>query len=260
MPNSKISKKAKIGTNVIINDTAIIEDDVEIGNNVEIGPNVLVANGARISDNVKIHYGAIISTTPQDLKFGGEETTLEIGEGTIVREYATLNRATNHSKRTIIGKNCFLMAYVHVAHDCRLGDNVILANSVQMGGHVMIGNWAIVGGLVAIHQFTHVGQHSIIGGGFRAAKDVPPYIVAANEPLRYEGINLVGLRRRSFTNEQIQTIKNVYHKIYNSGLNVSDAVKSINDSFEITEEVQNILNFIKSSDRGILRGFSEKKL
>lgn len=254
MPNSKISKKAKIGSNVIINDTAIIEDNVEIGNNVEIGPNVLVANGARISDNVKIHFGAIISTIPQDLKFGGEETTLEIGEGTVIREYATLNRATNHSKRTIIGNNCFLMAYVHVAHDCRVGDNVILANGVQMGGHVVIENFAIIGGLVPIHQFTKIGQHSIIGGGFRTVKDVPPYIVAGSVPLRYEGINIVGLRRRGFTNEQISTIKNVYYKIYNSGLNVSDAVKVINDSFEITQEVQNILDFIKASERGLLRG------
>jgi len=254
MSNSTISKKAKIGSNVTINNTAIIEDDVEIGNDVIIGANVLVANGARISNNVKIHHGAVISTIPQDLKFGGEETTLEIGEGTVVREYATLNRGTNHSKKSVVGKNCFLMAYAHVAHDCKLGDNVILANAVQMGGHVEIGDWAIVGGMVPIHQFTKIGIHTIIGGGFRTVKDVPPYIIAGGVPLRYEGVNNVGLKRRGFSNEQLDSIKKVYDAIYHSGLNVSDAVKKIKESFEITTEVKNILDFIQASNRGILRG------
>ena len=254
MSNSIVSKKAKIGKNVIIKDFVTIEDDVEIGDNVEIGSHVFIASGVRISNKVKIHYGAVVGTIPQDLKFGGEETTLEIGEGTIVREYATLNRATKESKKTIIGKNCFLMAYVHVAHDCRVGDNVILANSVQMGGHVVIEDWAIAGGLVGIHQFTKIGQHSIIGAGFRTVKDVPPYITAGSVPLKYEGVNVIGLRRRGFTNEQITTIKNVYYEIYNAGLNVSDAVKKIKDSFEITPEVQNIIDFINASNRGILRG------
>jgi len=254
MSNSTISKKAKIGNNVIINSSAIIEDDVEIGDDVVIGANVLVANGARISNNVKIHHGAVISTTPQDLKFSGEVTTFEIGEGTVVREYATLNRGTNHSKKSVVGKNCFLMAYTHVAHDCKLGDNVILANGVQMGGHVEIGDWAIVGGLVPIHQFTKIGAHTLIGGGFRTVKDVPPYTIAGGVPLRFEGVNNVGLRRRGFSNDQLDSIKKVYDTIYHSGLNVSDAVKKIKESFEIITEVKNILDFIQASNRGIVRG------
>lgn len=251
---STISKKAKIGTNVSINSSAIIEDDVEIGSDVVIGANVLIANGARISDKVKIHHGAVISTVPQDLKFGGEETTLEIGEGTVIREYATLNRGTNHSKKTVVGKNCFLMAYMHIAHDCKIGDNVIIANAVQMGGHVEIGDWAIIGGLVPIHQFTKIGIHTMIGGGFRTVKDVPPYTIVGGMPLRYEGVNNVGLKRRGFTNEQLDSIKKTYDAIYHSGLNVSDAVKKVNETFEITAEVKNILDFINASNRGIVRG------
>lgn len=254
MPNNIISKKAHIGNNVTIKDFTTIEDDVIIGNNVEIGSCVYIANGARISDNVKIHHGAVVSTIPQDLKFSGEETVFEIGEGTVVREYTTLNRGTKESGRSSLGKNCFIMAYAHIAHDCHIGDNVIIANSVQMGGHVEIGDWAIIGGIVPIHQFTKIGMHVMIGGGFRTVKDVPPYILAGNSPLRFEGVNIVGLRRRGFSNEQIENIKETYRTIYNSGLNVSDAVRKITDSGMISGEVQSILEFIEKSKRGIIRG------
>ena len=159
MTNYILSANATIGKDLKIKQFSTIEDDVEIGDNVEIGSCVLIADGARIGNNVKIFHGASIGTVPQDLKFNGEKTTVEIGDDTVVREFVTLNRATSHSKRTIIGKNCFIMAYAHVAHDCRIGDNVILANSVQMGGHVEIGDWVIVGGLVAIHQFVKIGKH-----------------------------------------------------------------------------------------------------
>lgn len=254
MSNSSISKKARIGKNFTVKDFTIIEDDVVIGDNVEIGANVLIAGGARISDNVKIHHGAVVSTLPQDLKFEGEETVFEIGEGTVIREYATLNRGTKHSNKSSIGKNCFIMAYAHVAHDCCLGDNVILANGVQMGGHVEIGNWAIIGGLTPLHQFVKIGAHVMIGGGFRVTKDVPPYILAGEHPLRYEGINLLGLRRRGFTNEQIKNIKEAYDLIYKSGLNVSDGVKKIKEKGEVPDEVKVILDFIEKSTRGIIRG------
>jgi UDP-N-acetylglucosamine acyltransferase len=254
MQLNKISKNARIGENVKIGEYTIIEDDVEIGNNVEIASNVLIAGGARIADNVKIHHGAVVSTPPQDLKFSGEITTMEIGEGTVIREYATLNRGTSHSGRSVIGKNCFLMAYSHVAHDCILGDNVILANSVNMGGHVEIGDWAIVGGIVPIHQFTRIGAHSMIGGGFRTVKDVPPYSVAGGFPLKFEGINSVGLRRRGFTNEKINSIKEIYKVIYYSGLNVSDAIKKLRGEFEMTEELKTIIDFIEGSKRGLVRG------
>ena len=254
MEFSKISNKARIGNNVTIGDFTIIEDDVEIGDNVEIASNVLIGNGARISNNVKIHHGAVVSTPPQDLKFEGEVTTFEVGEGTEIREYATLNRGTKHSMKSVVGKDCFIMAYAHVAHDCFLGDHVILANAVNMGGHVHVGDWAIIGGIVPIHQFTHIGKHAIIGGGFRTVKDVPPYSVAGSVPLRFEGVNSVGLKRRGFSNEQIQNIKDTYDTIYHSGLNVSDAVKKIKDTKEITPEVKDILDFISNSIRGLVRG------
>lgn len=249
-----ISSKARIGSNVTIGFNTIIEDDVEIGNNVSIGANALIANGARISDNVKIHHGAVLSTPPQDLKFAGEETILEVGEGTEIREYATLNRGTKHSGKSSVGKNCFLMAYIHVAHDCILGDNVIIANAANMGGHVEIDDYAIIGGMVPIHQFIKIGKHTMVGAGFRVMKDVPPYIVAGDLPLRFGGVNSIGLKRRGFSNEQINTIKDVYKVLYYSGKNISDAVKQITDSFEKTEEVIEILNFISKSDRGLITG------
>lgn len=254
MSNSLISKKAKIGKNVIINDFSVIQDDVVIGDNTEIASNVLIADGARISSNVKIHHGAAISGIPQDLKFGGEITTLEIGEGTVVREFATLNRATNHSKKTIIGKNCFIMAYAHVAHDCKIGDEVIIANSVQMGGHVSIDDKTILGGGVVIHQFTKIGSYVMVGGGFRVVKDLPPYILAGGYPLKFEGINIIGLKRRGFSSNQIDSIRKAYDLIYNSEYNFGDAVKKIKDEFEITNEIKNIVSFIETSERGIVKG------
>lgn len=254
MSNSEISKKAKIGNNFSIKSFSIIEDDVEIGDNVEVASNVIIANGARIADNVKIHHGAVIATVPQDLKFGGEVTTLEIGEGTVVREYATLNRGTNHSKKTVIGSNCFIMAYAHVAHDCRIGNNVILANSIQMGGHVSIDDHTIIGGSVAIHQFSKIGERVMVGGGFRIVKDLPPYILAGGYPLKYEGLNVIGLRRKGFTGEQIGIIKNAYDLIYHSEFNFGDAVKKIKSEYEMTPEILNIVSFIEASQRGIVKG------
>ncbi len=254
MSLNSISKKAQIGDNVQIGDFTVINDDVVIGNNVEIAANVFIDNGARISDNVKIHHGAVVSSVPQDLKFEGEETTLELGEGTVIREYVTMNRGTKESNKTVVGKNCFIMSYGHVAHDCRLGDNIIISNAVNMGGHVEIDDWAIVGGIVAVHQFVKIGKHSLIGGGFRTVRDVPPYIIAGDLPLRFGGLNLVGLRRRGFSNEKIRKIGDVYDVIFKSGLNVSDAVKKVKDDFEMTEEVKTIVDFIDSCKRGLLKG------
>jgi UDP-N-acetylglucosamine acyltransferase len=252
MALNSISPNAKIGANVIIGDFTVIKDDVEIGNNVEIGSNVIIDNGARISDNVKLHHGAVISTIPQDLKFNGEVTTLEIGENTVVREYATLNRGTAASGKTVVGKDCLLMAYSHVAHDCRVGNNAIIANCGTLGGHVEIDDWAIVGGLVAVHQFVKVGTHSILAGFTKAVKDIPPYIMAGDNPMKYEGLNVIGLKRRGFTPLQIDGIKEFYKMLYRSGLNVSDAVDKIKSSLPITEETKTILDFISGSTRGIL--------
>jgi len=252
MALNSISAKAKIGVNVTIGDFTVIKDDVEIGNNVEVGSNVIIDNGARISDNVKLHHGAVISTIPQDLKFGGEITTLEIGENTVVREYATLNRGTAASGKTVVGKDCLLMAYSHVAHDCRVGNNVIIANCGTLGGHVEVDDWAIVGGLVAVHQYVKIGMHSILAGFTKAVKDIPPYIMAGDNPMKYEGLNIIGLKRRGFTTEQIDAIKEFYRLLYKSGLNISDALQNIKQTLPKTEEVTNILNFTSRSTRGIL--------
>jgi UDP-N-acetylglucosamine acyltransferase len=247
-----VSKKAHIGKNVTIGEYTVIKDDVVIGDNVEIASNVIVDNGARISSNVKLHHGAVISTIPQDLKFKGEITTLEIGEGTIVREYATLNRGTSANNKTVVGKYCLIMAYAHVAHDCILGDNVILANSVNLGGHVQIGDWAIIGGISGVHQFTRIGKQTIVSTHSKVVKDIPPYITAGNLPLKYEGLNLIGLRRRGFTNKQINRIDYAYNIIYKSGLNVSTAIAKLKKEKNLTEEIKEIINFIDSSERGII--------
>lgn len=254
MEFSKISDKAQIGDNLTIGDFSVIKDDVEIGSNCEIGNHVVIEDGARIADNVKIGHGTIIGGKPQDLKFEGEVTTVEIGEGTTVREYTTINRGTKHTGTTKIGKDCFIMSYVHVAHDCVIHNNVIIANAVNMAGHVEIDDQVFVGGLVALHQFIKLGKHIMIGAACKAVKDIPPYILAGNEPLKYEGVNIVGLRRKGFTNEQIGSIRDAYDTIYRSGLNVSDAVKKIETEMKDTNEIREILNFIKNSGRGILRG------
>jgi UDP-N-acetylglucosamine acyltransferase len=252
MPLYSVSNKAKIGNNVTIGDFTVIKDDVEIGNNVEIGSNVVIDNGARISDNVKLHHGAAVCTIPQDLKFHGEYSTLEIGKNTVVREYATLNRGTEASGKTVIGENCLLMAYSHVAHDCRLGNNVIIANSGNLGGHVEIDDYGFVGGIVAVHQFVKIGSHSFLAGFTKAVKDIPPFILAGDNPMKFQGLNVIGLRRKNFTSSQIENIKEVYNILYKSGLNISDAVKKIGDTMEKTKEVVTILDFISRSTRGIL--------
>ena len=247
-----VSKKANIGNNVTIGDYTVINDDVVIGNNVTIGSNVLIDNGARIADNVRVHHGGVVSSIPQDLKFVGEESILEVGDGTVIREYATLNRGTKATGKTTVGKNCLIMAYAHVAHDCILGNNVIMSNSANLAGHVFIDDWAIVGGVSGIHQFTRVGKHAIIAFNSRVVKDVPPYIMAGNTPLKYTGLNLTGLKRRNFPAETINLISEVYHVLYKTGLNVSDAVEKIKEVYDITDEVKEIISFIESSERGII--------
>lgn len=249
-----ISPKAKIGDNVTIKDYSIIEDDVVIDDNVQIATNVVICNGARLSKNCRIYHSAVLSSEPHDLKYSGEITTLEIGENTIVREFSTISRGTKEKKRTVIGKNCFIMAYVHIPHDSIIGDNVILANAVNMGGHVTIEDWAIVGGLVGIHQFVKIGTHSFIAFSSRVTQDIPPYILAGGMPLRYMGLNIVGLKRRGFTDEQTEHMKQAYDLIYNSKYNTTDAIKAIKDSMNPSKEVKRIIEFIETSERGIIRG------
>jgi UDP-N-acetylglucosamine acyltransferase len=253
-PSAIVSAKAQIADHVEIGPFTIIEDDVVIGEGTTIHSSVLCANGARIGSKCVVHKGAVIATPPQDLKYKNEPTTCEIGNNTTVREFCTLNRGTTEHWKSTIGSNCLLMAYAHVAHDCTIGNNVIIANAVQMGGHVTIHDWAIVGGLTAVHQFSYIGAHAMIQGQKGVAKDVPPFVRAGREPLVFEGINSVGLRRRGFTPETIQSIQEAYRILYGGGYNVSQAVEHIEKELAPTPEITMILDFIRNSKRGILSG------
>ncbi len=259
-PTAIIDPKAKIGENVEIAPFVSIHADVEIGDNTKIMNGAFIGKGARIGKDCVIHPYASVSNIPQDLKFKEMETTFEIGDGTTIREFATLHRGTEHSMKSKVGKNCFIMSYVHIAHDCFIGDNTIIANSVQMGGHCRIGNFVNIGGLTAIHQFSKIGDYCMVGGNRSVNKDIPPFSLVAGEPLRWAKINIIGLRRRGFTPEQIETINNAYDTLYFSGLMVSDAVKKIKETFEITKEVKMILDFIEGSDRGIIRSISGRRI
>ncbi|MDZ7369953.1 MAG: acyl-ACP--UDP-N-acetylglucosamine O-acyltransferase [candidate division KSB1 bacterium] len=251
-PTAIVDPKAELGENVSVGPYTIIEGDVQIGDNTTIASQVLIADGARIGSGCRIHHGAVIATLPQDLKFGGEKTTFEIGNNTTVREFCTLNRGTQMRGKSVVGSNCLLMAYTHVAHDCIVGDNVILANAVQLAGHVTVEDWAIIGGLTGVHQFCRIGRHVMVGGHFRVTKDVPPYILASEEPLRFVGLNSVGLRRRGFSEETMRALKHAYRLIYRSNLNVSQAVARIREEVELIPEVLHILEFIEKAERGII--------
>ena len=248
-----VSSKATLGENIYIGPFSIIEDDVVIGNDCIIGSSVAIYDGARIGNNVKIYQGASVANHPQDLKFANEPTLFEIGDNTIIREFATLHRGTVESGTSKIGKNCLLMTYAHVAHDCIVGDNCILANVVQIGGHVHVDDWVIIGGGTLVHQFTKIGKHSMIGGGYRAIADVPPYVLAAGEPLNYNGLNTVGLRRRGFSNDQIFKLKEIYSYIFSKDLNLTQAKEKIIEKFNDDELAQTVLDFLKSSTRGLIK-------
>jgi len=252
-PRAIVSTKAELGNGVCVGPFTIIEDDVVIGDGCRIAANALIANGARIGKNCVIHHAAVVSNAPQDLKYAGEETIAEIGDNTIIREFVTIHRGTAETGKTVVGSDCLLMANVHVAHDCRVGNKCIIANVVALGGHVTLGDWVIIGGLTPVHQFVSIGSHVMIGGGFRAVQDVPPYVLAGREPLRFEGVNKIGLRRRGFTQEQVETIEKAYHVLYSSGLMFTDAVKKIENEFPNNGEISTIVNFLRSSTRGIIR-------
>jgi len=251
-PTAIVSGKARLGDNITVAPYAIIEDDVEIGNDCEIGPHVVIYDGARIADRVVIKQGASVSNVSQDLKYAGEETYFYIGEDTVIREFVTLHKGTKETGRSKVGKNCLLMACSHVAHDVVVGDNCIIANGVLLAGHTAIEDYVIIGGVTPVHQFCKVGQHSMIGGGFRIVQDVPPYILAGSEPLKFAGLNSIGLRRRGFSNDDIMTLKKAYTFLYNSGLNVSQAKVKIKEELGENKFVQNVLQFLDSSTRGII--------
>ena len=251
---SNIHPKAKIGKNVIIEPFATIYEDVVIGDNCWIASNVVIMNGARIGNNCKIFPGAIISAESQDLKYNGEYAITEIGDNTTIREYVTIHKGTLDKKTTKVGSNCLLMSYVHVAHDCTIGDNVVIANLVQLAGHVMIGDWVIIEGTAAIQQFVSVGQHAFIAGGSLVRKNVPPYVKAAREPLTFAGVNSIGLRRRGFSDETIRQIEDLYRILYIQNSNISKGIEAIKSQIPESGVREEILEFISTSDKGIIRG------
>ncbi len=254
MDQAFVHKDAKIGSNVTIEPFSYIAGDVEIGDGTWIGPNVTIMDGARIGKNCRIFPGAVISAIPQDLKFDGEVTTAEVGDNTTIRECVTINRGTKDRNTTKVGKNCLLMAYVHIAHDVFVGNNVILANTANIAGHVTIEDFVILEGVVAVQQFVTIGAHSFIAGGSLVRKNVPPFIKAAREPLTYAGINSVGLRRRQFDPEVIKQIEDVYRFIFVKGTNVSNALDQIKAEVPESPEREQIISFIENSEKGIIRG------
>ena len=254
-PLAYIHPEAKIARNVVIEPFTTIHKNVVIEEGTWIGPNVTIFEGARIGKNCKIYPGASISGTPQDLKYAGEETETHIGDNTVIREAVTISRGTDDKWKTVIGKNCLIMAYAHIAHDCEIGDNCIIVNAVQLGGHVKIDDFAIVGGASAVHQFVKVGAHAMVSGGSLVRKDVPPYTKAAREPLSYCGINSVGLRRRGFTSEKIQEIQEIYRYIFLKGLNNSKSLELVELELKPSKERDEIIKFMRNSDRGIMKGY-----
>ena len=254
-PLAYVHPSAKIAPTVVIEPFTTIHKNVVIEEGSWIGSNVTIMEGARIGKNCRIFPGAVISAIPQDLKFEGEDSTVVIGNNVTIREFVTINRGTKALGKTVIGANTLIMATAHVAHDCVIGESCIIVNGVLLAGHVEIGDWAIIGGLSAVQQFTKIGTHAFVGGGSLVRKDVPPFVKAAKEPISYAGINSIGLRRRGYTNERINSIQNIYRILFKKNYNVSQALEIIETDFEATQERDEILTFIRSSQTGIMKGF-----
>lgn len=254
-PLAYVHPGAKIAKNVVIEPFTTIHNNVEIGEGTWIGSNVTIMEGARIGKNVSIFPGAVISAVPQDKKFEDEDTITEIGDNTTIRECVTINRGTSDKMKTKIGKNCWIMAYCHIAHDCIVGDNCVFSNNSTLAGHIVVGDHAVLAGMAAVQQFCSIGRHAFITGGSLVRKDVPPFVKAGREPLSYVGINSVGLRRRGFDTDKIREIQNIYRILYQKNYNNSQAVSIIEAEMEATSERDEILQFIKDSQRGIMKGY-----
>ena len=254
-PLAYVHPAAKIASNVVIDPFVTIDQNVEIGEGTRIGSNVTILEGARIGKNCTIFPGAVISAIPQDLKFNGEDTVAIIGDNTTLRECVTVNRGTAAKGKTVVGNNCLIMAYSHIAHDVCVGDNVIMSNCTQVAGEVVVDNYAVIGGGALIHQFSHIGAHVMVQGGALINKDIPPYVKAARTPISYAGVNSIGLRRRNFTNEKICEIQEIYRYLYLSGLNNSDAIERIEAELPASKERDEIIMFVRNSKRGIIRGY-----
>jgi UDP-N-acetylglucosamine acyltransferase len=250
---------AKLAEDVQVAAFATIHADVEIGSGCWIGPNAVIMDGARIGRNVRVYPGAVISGEPQDLKYQGEETQVEIGDNTVIREFVTINKGTRAKGKTLIGKECLIMSYVHIAHDCEMKDRVIMGSYAGLAGEVEVDNWAIISPGSLVHQFVRIGSHVMIQGASKVNKDVPPFTLAGRDPVSYTGINSIGLRRRGFSNDTIYAIQEVYRIIYQRGLNISDALEFVEANLPASNERDEILLFIRGSKRGIIRGYFDEK-
>lgn len=250
-PTAIVDSDAKIGAGVSVGPWALIGPGVTIGDGTMVGPRVLIERDTIVGEDCAIANGAVLGTDPQDLKYQGEHATLEIGDRTVIREFATLNRGTAASGRTVVGSDCLLMAYTHVAHDCEVGNHVILANSVNMAGHVLVEDWVIVGGVTPVHQFVRIGAHAFVGGGSRVPQDVPPYCRAAGNPPRLFGLNTVGLERRGLSDDVRKALKSAYRILFKSDMNLSKALDRAEAEIQGVPEVRHLIEFIRASERGI---------
>jgi UDP-N-acetylglucosamine acyltransferase len=250
-PTAIVDSGAELGQGVVVGPWSIIGPRVTIGDGTRIGAHVLVERDTTVGVDCQLSQGAVLGTDPQDLKFRGEDTVLIVGDRTVIREYATLNRGTADLQRTVVGDDCLLMAYSHIAHDCQIGNNVVIANAVNMAGHVFIEDWSIVGGLTAIHQFVRIGAHAFVGGASRTSQDVPPYCKAAGSPMKLYGLNTVGLDRRGFSLEVRQSLKKAYRTVFQSNLPLSQALTEAEEAADGCPEVRHFLTFIRTSERGV---------
>jgi UDP-N-acetylglucosamine acyltransferase len=250
-PTAIVAPDARLGEGVEVGPFAIVGEGCEIGDGAVVGPRATLERNVRLAANVRIGIGSVLGGDPQDLKFGGEQTYVEIGEGTTVREYATINRGTAQSGKTTVGRNCFVMSYVHLAHDCHVGDNVILVNGSQLAGHVVVEDYAIISGLTAVHQFVRIGRHCFIGGASRVAQDVPPFIKAVGNPVKLFGLNSIGLQRRGFAEEVVRELKRAYRILFRSELNLTQAIQRARAELQPLPEVEQLLSFMERTQRGV---------
>ena len=253
-PMANVHPDAQLGDGVRVEPFATVEADVVVGARTHIMANAVLMAGTRIGEDCQVFPGAVLGAEPQDLKFAGEYTTLTVGDRTTIREYCTLNRGTAAANTTTIGDDCLIMAYVHVAHDCIVGNKVVLANNVNLAGHVEVGDHAVLGGTAAVHQFVKIGKHVMLGGGSLLRKDVPPYITAAREPVRFVGVNKTGLERRGFSNELIASIGRAYRILFAPGFSRQEALDLIARDLPDIPEREEIVDFVNASARGIIRG------
>jgi len=249
-----VHPNAQIGLGTDISNFVTIADDVIIGENCWIGSGAVIMSGARLGNNVRIFPGAVVAAVPQDLKFGGETSLVEIGDNTTIREYVTINRGTSAAGTTKIGKNCLVMAYCHIAHDCIVGDNCVLANNVSLAGHIEVGNFVVLGGMAAVQQFSKIGDHVMLGGYSKVRTDVPPFVKAARDPLSYAGINTIGLKRRGFDQDRIHHIQDIYRILFIHGSNVKRSIENIENTIAASADKDTILDFVKNSKRGLIKG------